>query len=483
MRRVAARLGLVLACVSLAGCSTLGYVGQAVGGHLELLRLSRPVSEWLADERTPPALRERLRRSQQMRDFAVAELHLPDNRSYRRYADLGREAVLWNVVAAPELGLALKTWCVPLMGCVGYRGSFDRGAADALAAELRQQGWDTRVYGVPAYSTLGWTDWLGGDPLLNTFLHWPAPELARLLFHELAHQVVYVGDDTVFNESFATAVQRLGGQRWLAQHASAAEREADVVQARRQEDFRALSARTRARLQTVYGDASLGDADKRRRKAEVMARMRSEYAALKAGPWQGAAGYDTWVATANNASFALQAAYNAQVPAFEALFEREGADFRRFYAAVKVLAALPKPERDRRLQVLAGASSASRINRTPAPRRAAVPDIKIHRDHRLGLAKACKVAWQWAEQVEQKFDMACTVIEGETSDTVEFTRSGVNGRLIVAADHFDLDAKLGFLLGAFSKTIEGEIEKNLDSLLADSAGKARARPKAGPRKA
>jgi predicted aminopeptidase len=350
-------LCLLAGALLLGGCSTLGYYGQAVGGHLDLLQRSRPVAEWLADDSTPPALRERLRLSQQMRDFAVAELHLPDNRSYRRYADLGREAVVWNVVAAPELGLTLKTWCFPLMGCVGYRGTFERGPADALAAELQQQGWETRVYGVPAYSTLGWTNWLGGDPLLNTFLHWPAPALARLIFHELAHQVVYVADDTMFNESFATAVERLGGERWLAQHASAEQRQADALQAQRREDFRALTTRTRARLLAVYEDPALSEADKRRRKAEVMARMRAEHAALKAGPWGGHAGYDAWVAAANNASFAVQAAYYAQVPAFEALFQREGGDFRRFYAAVKALAALPRAERDARLLALAAASS------------------------------------------------------------------------------------------------------------------------------
>ncbi len=356
MRRGVQRLGLpglLAVAVGLSGCSTLGYYGQAVGGHLDLLQRSRPVADWLADEATPPALRERLQRSQQMRDFAVAELQLPDNRSYRRYADLGREAVVWNVVAAPELGLQLKTWCFPMMGCVGYRGSFERAEAERSAAELQQQGWETRVYGVPAYSTLGWTNWLGGDPLLNTFVHWPAPELARLIFHELAHQVVYVGDDTQFNESFATAVERLGGQRWLAQHASPAEREADAVRAKRRDDFRALTSRTRERLLAVYDNTGLSQADKRQRKAEVMAALRSEYAALKAGPWQGHAGYDAWVAAANNASFAVQAAYNAQVPAFEALFQREGGDFARFYAAVKALAALPKAERDQRLRALA----------------------------------------------------------------------------------------------------------------------------------
>jgi predicted aminopeptidase len=342
----------------LGGCSTLAYYGQAVGGHLDIVQRSRPVADWLADERTPPALRARLASSQQMRDFAVRELKLPDNASYRRYADLQRDAVVWNLVAAPELSLTLKTWCFPLMGCVGYRGSFERAPAEVLAAELQAQGFETSVYGVPAYSTLGWTNWMGGDPLLNTFIGRSDAELARLMFHELAHQVVYVDDDTAFNESFATAVERLGGQRWLAAHASAKERADDALLLQRREDFRALTLRTRQRLEALY-TGPLDEAAKRARKAELMALLRAEYAALKAGPWQGYAGYDGWVARANNASFAVQAAYTAQVPAFEALFQREGGDFARFYAAVQGLAALPKDQRRARLDALAAAADAT----------------------------------------------------------------------------------------------------------------------------
>jgi predicted aminopeptidase len=201
---------------------------------------------------------------------------------------------------------------------------------------------------VPAYSTLGWTNWLGGDPLLNTFIHWPEGELARLIFHELAHQVAYAADDTTFNESFAVAVERIGGQRWLAQHASEAARaEYAAFDARRQE-FRALTARYRDRLQALYaGPAS--DAEKRTAKAALMAEMRAEHAALKAGRWQGFSGYDGWFARANNASFGVQAAYSELVPQFERLFEREGGDFDRFYAGVKRLAGLPKAERRAKL--------------------------------------------------------------------------------------------------------------------------------------
>lgn len=350
--RVGWRLGAAAALAavvvaSLVGCSSLGYYAQSVGGHLDLMRRARPVTDWLSEDATPAALRERLQLSQQMRDFAVRELKLPDNRSYRSYADLGRTAVVWNVVATPELSLTLKTWCYPLMGCVGYRGYFDRSEADALAQTLKAEGLDVNVYGVPAYSTLGWTNWLGGDPLLNTFIRWPEAELARLIFHELAHQVAYAADDTTFNESFATAVERLGGARWReARGLGDAE---DAAFERRRRDFRALGTRTRSALDAVY-HSSAPDADKRDAKAALLATMRAELARLKLEAWGGYSGYDSWGERANNASLAVQAAYDELVPDFERLFEARGRDFTRFYAEAKRLAALPKAERRATLQ-------------------------------------------------------------------------------------------------------------------------------------
>lgn len=344
MRRLAFWLAALLAALAAGGCSTLGYYAQAVGGHLNIVHRARPVSAWLADPATPPALRARLELAERIRNFAVSELKEPDNASYRSYADLQRSAAVWNVVAAPELSLTLKTWCFPVMGCVGYRGYYRQDTAEAQAATLKAEGWETSVYGVPAYSTLGWTNWLGGDPLLNTFIAWPEGELARLIFHELAHQEAYADDDTTFNESFAVAVSRIGSRRWLREHGSVQARTEDAAVSLRQHDFRALTARTRAQLQAVY-DSRLPDADKRARKAEIMAAMRTDYAALKAGRWGGFAGYDAWFAHANNASLGVQAAYNQLVPEFERLFEHEGQDFSRFYAEVRRLAALPKAER------------------------------------------------------------------------------------------------------------------------------------------
>ena len=356
--RMAASLGLggLLATTLLAGavvcatsgCATIGYYAQSATGHLNLLQAARPVSQWLADPATPPPLKARLELSQRIRDFAVRELGEPDNASYRRYADLERSAAVWNVVAAPELSLELKTWCFAVVGCVAYRGYYDRAGAEAFAAGLAASGerLDLLVYPVPAYSTLGKlsaADWLA-DPLLNTFIDYPEGELARLIFHELAHQVAFAPGDTLFNESFASTVEKIGVERWLGKPENAAARAVHERAETRRADFRALTARYRDELAALYrSDAP--EAARREGKAALFARMRAEHAALKAGAWAGFAGYDRWFAEANNASLGVLASYTSLVPAFERVFEREGRDFPRFYAEVRRLAALPPADR------------------------------------------------------------------------------------------------------------------------------------------
>jgi predicted aminopeptidase len=327
-----------------SGCGELGYYRQTVAGHVDLMSRAKPVEDWLADTDAPDKLKQRLAQSQQIRDFSVQVLKLPDNRSYRAYADLQRPAAVWNVVAAPELSLTLKTWCYPVTGCIGYRGYFDRAEADALAAQLRADGLDVSVYGVPAYSTLGWSNWIGGDPLLNTFVDRGEGELARMVFHELAHQKLYIADDTMFNESFATAVERIGTAMWLEQHGDAAARDANRLAQQRRHEFRELTARYREQFDRLYRSA-LSDDDKRRTKAELLARMRADYAVLKSERWGGFAGYDPWFATANNASLGVLAAYNELAADFERLFEQQGRDFDRFYAEAARLGVLPKAER------------------------------------------------------------------------------------------------------------------------------------------
>ena len=346
----AALLAAGALCFS-SGCGELGYYRQSVGGHLELMSRAKPVDDWLAQAETPAALKQRLALARQMREFSVQVLKLPDNASYRGYADLQRPAAVWNVVAAPALSLTLKTWCYPVTGCVGYRGYFDRAAADALAAQLRGEGWDAGVYGVPAYSTLGWSNWIGGDPLLNTFVNGSEGELARLIFHELAHQQLYVADDTMFNESFATAVERIGVRLWLEQHGDEAAREQYLQLQQRRQDFRELTMRWRDRLEQLYAGA-LPDGAKRAAKAELLAQLRAEYALMKQQRWGGFAGYDAWFAGVDNASLGVLAAYNELAADFERLFEQQGRDFERFYAEAARIAALPKAERHATLRAV-----------------------------------------------------------------------------------------------------------------------------------
>jgi predicted aminopeptidase len=344
---------LVLTCATLlTACADTRYYLQSVNGHLHLMQAARPVEQWLADEQVAPVLKQRLVLAQRMRRFAVSELKLPDNASYQRYADLQRRFVVWNVVAAPELSLTLKTWCFPVTGCVGYRGYFSEAEANAAAQPLAAEGLEVRVYGVPAYSTLGWMNWAGGDPLLNTFIRYPEGELARMIFHELAHQVLYVKNDTVFNESFATAVERLGGERWLAAHGSDTAKQEYAVFDGRRRQFRALLLATRTRLAAIYKQNESPAPDRSAliaMKNRAMQDFRDDYARLKIS-WGGYSAYDAWVAGANNAAFGAQAAYDELVPGFEAMFEREGRDWPRFYDAVRRLAEMPVAERARALK-------------------------------------------------------------------------------------------------------------------------------------
>jgi predicted aminopeptidase len=352
MTKTVSLLLCLLLALSLTGCADARYYAQSVSGHLQLMQAARPIDDWLADAATPAAVKQRLELARGMRRFAVTDLHLPDNASYHRYADLQRRHVVWNVVAAPEFSLTLKTWCFPVAGCVGYRGYFAESDAQAEAQALRATGLEASVYGVPAYSTLGWMNWLGGDPLLNTFIHYPDGEVARLLFHELSHQVLYVRDDTVFNESFATAVERLGGHLWLARHASPQARRAYADFDARRQQFRQLTRSTRDRLQQIYTSEGLparGEKSQAAMKQAVMQDFKAAYAELRMR-WGGYSGYDAWVAQANNAAFGAQAAYDELVPGFEALFVREGRDWPAFYDAVRQLAKRSKTERTQQLK-------------------------------------------------------------------------------------------------------------------------------------
>jgi predicted aminopeptidase len=343
---------LLIACLPAAGCATLGYYAQAVSGHLGLMRARVPVDEVLADPATPEALRERLRVAQAAREFAVAELGLPDNGSYTRYVQLDGPAVVYNVFAAPEFALEAKTWCFPVAGCVVYRGYFSEARARDRAARYAAQGFDTWVGGAAAYSTLGRFE----DPLLSTMLYRDDARLAGLLFHELAHQRLYVKDDSAFNEAFATAVEEEGVRRWLDGQGRGGELAAWREYRARTWQFELLLARTRARLQEIYASDAPA-AEMRAQKAAAFATLEREYAALKVG-WDGWNGYDRWFdEPLNNARLIPSATYRRWVPAFGRLLHEARGDLEAFYRACERLAALEPAAREaelRRLLALAG---------------------------------------------------------------------------------------------------------------------------------
>jgi predicted aminopeptidase len=342
---------------ALAGCSSMedgpGFYWQSASGHLDMMRRARPLDEVLADPGTSDALRTRLARARDMRAFASRELALPDNRSFSSYADLGRPFVLWNVFATESLSMQLKSWCFPVAGCIGYRGYYDREQAMQFAARLRRSGLEVHVGGVPAYSTLGWFP----DPLLSTFIGYSEGELARLIFHELAHQVVYVKGDTTFNESFASAVEEIGVDRWFAARPDPAALTAYRELAQRRRNFVALLVRHKAMLQTVY-EQETEDAAKLRGKQAVFDGLRSDYLLLKQ-TWGGFSGYDRWFTEPlTNAHLAAVGAYNDRLPAFRALFEASGSQMPAFYEAARALGALPPAQRNARLDALAAQAAA-----------------------------------------------------------------------------------------------------------------------------
>lgn len=331
------RLAPALLGLALSGCATLDYYAHLGQGQWQLLQARQPVARLLADPATDPQLARRLALAQQARDFASARLRLPDNRSYRLYADLGRPFVVWNVFATPEFSLQPELHCFPIAGCVAYRGYYRQGRARGAAALLREQGLDTHVGGVEAYSTLGWF----ADPLLNTMLRWDDARLVAVIFHELAHQQYYLPGDTAFNESFATFVEREGLRQWHAARGETPPASGD----RQRQQFVELLLASRERLRRLYA-SDLDAAAMRSAKQAEFERLRRDYRALRQREWGGDGRYDAWVeAPLNNAKLLPFGLYDRWVAAFAALFEQAGGDWAAFYQAVAAIGRLAETER------------------------------------------------------------------------------------------------------------------------------------------
>lgn len=347
--RIAGLVALSAAGLLLGSCQTLGYYSHVAQGQSALVLHRRPVAAVLADPTVDPQLKARLALSQQARRFAIRQLGLPDNRSYTGYVALGRPYVVWNVFATPTYSVDAIRQCFPFAGCVPYRGYFAEAKANQRAQQLKAEGDDVWVGGVAAYSTLGWFS----DPILSSMLRWDDDELASTIFHELAHQLIYVRNDSAFNESFASFVQDEGLKQWRQSRGLPAQQGRSEVM---DDGFTQLVLDLRDRLRKAYaqgGDEAALAAAKQR---EVEA-FRQRYAQWRDHDWPGQHSYDAWVAAPiNNARLLPFGIYDHWLPAFAELFHRNASQWPAFYTAVKALAQQSSSQRDASLQALLDAA-------------------------------------------------------------------------------------------------------------------------------
>jgi predicted aminopeptidase len=373
-RRWLVAFSLLLAVLGVSGCHTLSFYGQAVKGQYQIFAHQQSIDKLITEPDTPPRLKERFELLRDLRAFASHDLSLPTDNHYRKYVDVHRPFVVWNVEAAPEFSMEPKTWWYPLVGSLEYRGYFSKLGATNYAAHLRAKGYDVSVGGVEAYSTLGWFK----DPVLNTFIFEPDADLAEIIFHELAHQRLFARGDTDFNEAFATTVGQEGARRWLKARGNTPGLDEYKAHLQRSDQFVHLVMNTRVKLQALYGDHRTEDgkitaspkkkaasgAELRDRKQRILRDMQAEYALLKTG-WGGDPEYDGWFAhSINNAHLNSVAAYYDFVPAFEQLLAANGGDMEKFYQAAGRLSKEPKQERHEQLRVLARSAHAVLSERT-----------------------------------------------------------------------------------------------------------------------
>lgn len=337
------KIRLLIVMLSMAGlgaCADMGYYLHSIRGHFNIIQQKQDIGEILQDENVPDKLKQRLRLVQNIRSFAFAEMKLPESGSYTEYADLKRSYVLQNLFAAEEFSIKAKQWCYPVVGCAGYRGFFEQQRLEEFVSELREQHYDIYVANVSAYSTLGWFD----DPVLNTFINWPDEFLAGLIFHELAHQQLYVDGDSRFNESFATAVQHAGVEKWLQQQGL--EQPLERYRQRRvnRQKVFDLIKQARVDLQQLY-QRDIADEEKRKLKVEYLQDLKQRYQAFSAAI-QHSDGFQRWFeGELNNARLVSVSTYNDWVPIFSAILARQQGDFTAFYKQVLQISEIPRQQR------------------------------------------------------------------------------------------------------------------------------------------
>jgi predicted aminopeptidase len=344
-RRASKLMLFLLFAATCLQCRSLPYYDQAINGQMEILRKQEPISDLVNNPETPAQLRKKFKFIQNVRDFAAKELHLPVNDHYLSYVALDRPYVVWNVFAAPEFSLTPKTWCFPVVGCVSYRGYFAEDDARRFGDSLKKEGCDVFIGGAIAYSTLGWFD----DPVLSTFISFSNPDTAALIFHELAHGLLYIKDDTAFNESFATAVEQEGLRRWQTSADDQKGYEKWLRKHQCRQKFTNLVSKYRKRLETLY-QKDLPLTAKKKQKAAVFTQMRTEFKDLRSD-YGGMAAYDAWFNyPLNNAQLISVSTYHNWVPAFDAMLAESGGNLEKFYEKCRQLAKKKPAERNRLLK-------------------------------------------------------------------------------------------------------------------------------------
>ena len=336
-------LCLISISILLSACNSLSYYGQAISGHIDLVARERPINDLLKDQKTSAALKQKLSLALEARAFATDQLALPDNDSYKQYADLERPYAVWNVIATPRYAIESKKWCFMIVGCLSYRGYFNQQDAQTLANQLRHEGMDVIVSGAAAYSTLGWMD----DPLLNTVVRRNDGSMVGIIFHELAHQVVYAKGDSAFNEAFATAVEDEGLRRWYTLHDNEQAYHAYREKKAQQQMIYLQLQETRAQLDAIYHQA-IPDEEKQREKERIFAGLKMWYQ-----DWRQThqyAGFDDWMSKElNNAHLALIATYQQMVPDFLLALQSVDGDMKKFFGLVSTMTELDNAQR--RLQL------------------------------------------------------------------------------------------------------------------------------------
>ncbi|MFK5914652.1 MAG: aminopeptidase [Woeseiaceae bacterium] len=334
---------LIISALTVSACTSFGYYMDLMAGHSELLEQQKPVAELVEDKNTPEKLRELLVKSQKIRDFASKSLLLPENDSYRHYADIKRPYALWNVIATKEFSIEPKKWCYIFVGCMSYRGYFSKQEAIDYAAELKSQGFDVHVAGAKAYSTLGWFD----DPLLNTMMYKSEARRAGIIFHELSHQLIYIDNDSAFNEAFATTVEQEGVRRWMLNSGKEKQYATFLLDKKRDTQINQILLEIRASLKELYLKA-LPVEKMRQEKAGVFHRMEGRYQQLKK-TWQqdkNKNDYDPWMLQGlNNSHLSLIATYHHLVPVFNQMLENTKHDLKVFYTNVEQVGELNKKKR------------------------------------------------------------------------------------------------------------------------------------------